>query len=842
MIRLALGTLRRHRGSYLGTFFAAFLAVALLAGAGLLLFSVLAAKPPADRFGATTAMVSGDRQVTLQTVKKKKDKAKTKTKTERLTGAGTLPVDLVGRIAGLPGVGQAVPDAAFPVTLTGSAGRAVRGAQDAPVIGHGWASATLTPYRLRAGMAPGRGEVVLDADLAARAEVGVGGAVTVTTKTGVRPMRVAGVAAPAGRNGLPAQGALFVSDAEVGVLSGLAGPTGIGVFAASGADRAALLAAVRAEAGDAPVLTGVDRIRADLPGALPDYIGPISIFGFVIGITGFAAVFVLTGTVALGVRQRLRELALLRTAGATPTQLRRLLGLESVLLALVAAVPALPLGVLVAHLVAARFRTLGAVPRQFTVQVNVLVLLCAVLAGVLVTFVAARLAGRRAVRIAPTQALAETATAPSGGVLLRLLLAFFPAAGAVAVLTFVPLGGDLGMGMSFVSCALLLCAVAALGPIVVRLLVVPVSRLAGLAGMTGRLAGAITRVESRRVTGVAVPLVLMFALNATMLLNGALLVELSGAEQQDRNAAATAQVTGAAGIPLGTVERLVALPGVSGAAATLPTRAIVDTGGKPEDYPAQGLLLRGGEPALDLDVRAGELAGDGTFAASRPLAEARGWRVGAEVPIWLADGTPVRLRLSAIYQRSRGFGDLVLPARLVAEHDPRGLAAAVALRYDGDVAERIRADWPELRLTPTVDAPAAGDADNQQGAWELMVVISLGFTAIAVINTFAIATAARRREYAGLRLAGATAGQVRGLATREAAITVAVGLLLGCAVTSIVVGAFSTAQDGTFRLIIDPWTYAGMLGGVAALGLFAGALPARFVIRRRSLPAVADAG
>jgi putative ABC transport system permease protein len=185
---------------------------------------------------------------------------------------------------------------------------------------------------------------------------------------------------------------------------------------------------------------------------------------------------------------------------------------------------------------------------------------------------------------------------------------------------------------------------------------------------------------------------------------------------------------------------------------------------------------------------------------------------------------------------------MALPARLVAAHGPRGLAAVVALRYTGDVAERIHAKWPSLRVTPALEAARAGDAQNQQGAWELMVIISLGFTAIAVVNTFAIATAARRREYADLRLAGATAGQVHRMAGREAAITVAVGLLLGAAVTGIVVGAFSVAQDGRFRVFVDTGTYASMLGGVAALGLVAGALPVRLVLRRRSLPTATDEG
>jgi putative ABC transport system permease protein len=840
MIRLALGTLRRHRGAYLGTFLAALLATALLAGGGLLLFSVLTAKPPADRFAAATAVVAGERTVTLRTTREKKgNTVKTKEKSERLSGAEPLPADLAGRLAT---VAAAVPDAAFPVALSTGDDRPVRGAGNAPVIGHGWASAALTPYVLRAGAAPRPGEAVLDADLARRAAVRPGDRVRITTRTGVRDLRVAGVAAPAGRDALPAQGALFLADGDLAAVSGLAGPTAVAVLAGPGADRAALLDAVRQRAGGLPVLTGADRVRGDLPGALPDYIGPISMFGFVIGITAFAAIFVLTGTVALGVRQRLRELALLRTAGATPGQLRRLLGVESVLVAALAAVPGCPLGVAVAYLIATRFRDLGAVPAQFVVRANLPVLLAAGLAGLLVAFVAARVAGRRAVRVAPAQALAETATAPTGGLAVRVVLGVLPAAAAVAVLMFVPLDGPLGMGMSFISCALLLCAVAALGPVLVRLLTAGVSRLVGAAGVTGWLAGAVARAETRRVAAVAVPLTLMFAINATMLLNGALQNRLTAGEQAARTAPATTQVTAAAGLPLDTAARIAALPGVAGAAATLPTRVILDEGGKPEDYAAQGLLSAGTEPALDLGVRSGALGGDGTLAASRALAAARGWRIGDEVPVWLADGHPVTLRLGAIYERSRGFGDLVLPARLVADHDSRGLVAAVALRLDAaGTADRIRAGWPGLSVVRSVDAAPAGDAQNQQGAWEVMVLISLGFTAIAVVNTFAIATAARCGEYAGLRLAGATAGQVRRMATREGVITVAVGLILGCAVTAVVVGAFSTAQDGRFRLLVDPPTYFGMVGGVAALGLLAGSIPARLVMRRRSLPAVGEA-
>ncbi|MEU7866946.1 ABC transporter permease [Dactylosporangium sp. NPDC049140] len=808
MMRLALAGLRRHRGAYAGTFLAAVLAVALLAAGGLLLFSVLTARPPADRFAAADAVVAGAREVTATTVTdKKKGKTKTKTKSERLTGAGTLPPELTARLAALPGVDGAVADYAFAVELT-AGGRSVRGADHAPVVGHGWGSAALTPFTLRSGSPPGPGLAVVDADLAERAHLAPGGAVEVTTRTGTRTLHISGVT----REVLPAQGALFVADADVAALSGLAGPTAIAVHTA---DPAAFARAAAPLTG-AAVRTGADRVRADLPGALPDYVAPISIFGFVIGITGFAAVFVLVGTVALGVRQRLRELALLRTIGATPRALRRLLGAEAAALAAVAAVPGVPLGVAVAGLIARRFRDLRVVPAQFEVRANVGVALAAAAAGVLLTVLAARIAARRAVRIAPTQALAETAVAPRGAGALRVVLSVLTAAGAVTVLAVVPLDGPLGMGMSFVSCALLLCAVAASGPPLVRGLTAVVGRLAP--GAMGRLAGLIARAEHRRIAAVAVPLVLMFAVNATMLLNSALLGDLAAAEQAARTAPADVRLDVGAGLPLGTAAKLVTAADVSGAAATIPTRAVLVSAGKPEDYAAQGLLATGA-PALDLGVRSGALTADG-LAVSTFLARQEGLRVGDRVPVWLADGFRTELPLTATYERSHGFGDLVLPAALVGAHDPRGLVAALALRTSDPG-----------RFAGSALPPAAPDAPEQQGAWELMVAVSLGFTAIAVVNTFAIATAGRRPEYASLRLAGATVTQVRRLVTGEAAIAVTVGALLGAAVTAVVVGAFSLAQDGTLRVLVDPATYAGLLGGTAGLGLLAGAAAAVRCVR-----------
>ncbi|MEV0273575.1 ABC transporter permease [Hamadaea sp. NPDC050747] len=819
MIRLALAGLRSRLAAFLGTFVAAVLAVALIGGAALLLFSVLTASPTTHRFDAAALMVGGDREVSLTTVKDKgKGKHKTKTKTERLSGAPALPSAWGDQVAGLPGVEQVTADYAFPLSLT-----TMDGSPTGNAVGHGWASAALMPFTLQSGSVPARGQIAVDPSLGLH----TGDQVLMVSRTGVRRAVVSGVLAQR----LDEQKAVFVADTDVAAISGLTGPTAYAIFGTVSAD------AVSAALGTDAVHEGPDKVKADLPSALPDYIGAISIFGFVIGITSFATVFVLTGTVALTVRQRLRELALLRATGATPRQLWRLLSAETLFVTLVAAIVGGPLGVVVAEVIAARFRDLGAVPPQFAVRLNVGVLLAAIAVTVLVAQFSARLAARRAIRIAPAQALQETLVEGRTGWVFRTLAAAVCTTGALVILAVVPLDGPFGMGMTFISSALLLSAVGATGPLLVRLLGGLLSRLAGLTGIAGWLAGAFTRAENRRVTSVAVPLALMVAINAPMLLNSALSADLA-ADQSRARLSGSSIATGA--LPLS------ALPGTGDYTALLPTRLIVDEGGKPEDYAAYGIQQHG-KPTLDLSFTVGNLPGGiapaeggatladgGTapaeggatgspgLAASEYLARANGWQVGDTVKVWLPDGYATELKLTGVFANNRGFGDLLAPADLVAAHDPRGVVTSVA--FHGSLA------LDGMHVVPP-QAQASGDADERQGAWEIMIAVSLGFTAIAVVNTFAVAAAARRAQLSQLRLLGATPGQIRRMTAREAVLTVAVGLALGIVVTTVVVAAFSTAQDGTLRLIVDPVAYGGLLGVVGLLGLAAGTLPARLVLR-----------
>lgn len=832
MIRLALATVRRRWWSFAGTFTGTALAVALVAACGTLLFSALSSPAGADRYTAADAVVSAQRQVSVQDGDD--------TETRPLSGAPALPGGLADRLAAVSDVAQVTKDVSFYAQPLTAGGRPVGGGSgEAPVMGHAWSSAALTPFRLVDGHAPDDGEVVLDAGLARRTGVQPGDQVRVALSQKVASFRLAGTVAAPGGPQLSSQGAVFFSAADAGRLAQPGDATALALRFAPGADHDEALGKVRSAAGpDMRVLTGDERVQADAPTVLVSYTGAVGVFGSMAGITVFAALFVIAGTIAFAARQRLRELALLRTLGATPRQVRRLLGLEAWAVGLAAAVVGIPLGLWLSGWMAGRFVATGAVPASLQVPGGALPLLIAAGTGVGVARLAAYFAGRRVARIAPAEAMRESAAAPAGGGIWRILTGVVLVAGAVAVLVFTPMRGGIGMGMGFIGCALLICAAAALGPWLVR----TVGAVLGgvLPGATGRLAAAHTRRFPLRAAGAAMPLALLFALNATMLLNSTLLSDLTDQAAHDRIAPARQTLTAAdsPGLPLGAYQKAASTPGVRDVDATVPSEVMVRKGGKPQHYPAQG-LYRAGDGVLDLKITSGSLNGlAGGVAVSTDLAGTQHWRVGDTVGLWLPDGTRVSRPVVALYARSAGFGDMLLPGPLAAAHTARPLLSAVHLgQAPGPAAvKELRAQFPRLSANGGTAADSRQDAEavSQQGALRLLTGISIVFTAVAVLNTFAMAALGRRGEYSALRLLGATARQVRAMAAREAMLTVTTGLVVGAGIAAVVVGTFSSAQDGQWRMVVDPAWYTGLLAGTGLLGLAAAALPTRLVLRTTS--------
>ena len=139
-----------------------------------------------DRLAGAAVVVTGSQQLTIR--------ADSASETVPLPDYRRLPATLATRISALPGVEAAIPDESFPIALMLPGGQVFSGSARAPLAGHSWASAKLTPFRLAAGSPPvTAGQIVVGAQLARQAGLRVGSQVRLTGQ-GLPALRVTGIA------------------------------------------------------------------------------------------------------------------------------------------------------------------------------------------------------------------------------------------------------------------------------------------------------------------------------------------------------------------------------------------------------------------------------------------------------------------------------------------------------------------------------------------------------------------------------------------------------------------------------------------------------------------------
>ncbi|WP_030395456.1 FtsX-like permease family protein [Kitasatospora purpeofusca] len=121
-------------------------------------------------------------------------------------------------------------------------------------------------------------------------------------------------------------------------------------------------------------------------------------------------------------------------------------------------------------------------------------------------------------------------------------------------------------------------------------------------------------------------------------------------------------------------------------------------------------------------------------------------------------------------------------------------------------------------------AAAGGTASSVTSATDIWLrQAELGmlvcFAAVSVVNTLVAVTADRRREFALLRLVGATRPQLLRMLSAEAVLTTAVGVVLGAAVAGAATSAFSAAVTGSAVPPVPVATCGWIVAGAAALVL-----------------------
>ena len=171
---------------------------------------------------------------------------------------------------------------------------------------------------------------------------------------------------------------------------------------------------------DVTVFTGNKRGRAEFVDAAESNIRLIAISGSLGGIGLFVAVLVIAGMLSLFVQQRQREVALLRAMGATPRQVRRMIARETLIVTVLGAAVGVWPGLWLATRLADAMQGRGLLPGTFEIDPGGIPVFVAVGTTVLASQISAFLAGRRAGKVRPVEAL-TTAAAP------RLGLAWFAA-------------------------------------------------------------------------------------------------------------------------------------------------------------------------------------------------------------------------------------------------------------------------------------------------------------------------------------------------------------------------------------------------------------------------------
>ncbi|MFF5703866.1 FtsX-like permease family protein [Streptomyces sp. NPDC012794] len=837
MLRYALQTLRDRKAGFLGAFVALLCAAALITACGTLLETGLRGRIAPERYAGTPVVVSADQNVHQTTVKEKKGKTKTKHKAKPVAERAWLPASTVETVRSVPGVEQAVPELTFQaVPIVDAPGGTAK-----PSYGHAWTSAVLTPFTLAEGHAPrGGDEVVVDRALAARAGLGPGARLTVQATGEPKTYTVSGIARTA-HGGPGRQTSLFFGDAEAERLAARAGQvSAIGVLPRPGVDAAALAGRVAkaltgtSQGATAQVAAGDDRGPVEFLDAAGARIKLVSMGGAMGGTSLLVAILVVVGTFALSVQQRYRELALLRAIAAGPKQLRRMIGREALLVGLAAGITGSVAGLPLAAWLHGRFVATGVVPATLERTAGIFPMFAAVGASLLGAWAAARVTGRRIARIRPAEALAEAAVERGRPAWIRITAGLLLlAGGAVLVVVLGSLRTEpASTPVTFLAVVVLAGAVSLLGPLLLRLATALLAGPLRLAGPGGRLAAANLRGNATRMASAVTPLALLIGMTCTVLFVTPTLGDAARAQARDGIRAQWVLTPQGPGVSAGAAERIRRTPGVTAATEIVHTSVRVGL----TKYAAQGVTAAGLTRTWDPQVTRGSLDGfgPGGVAVSELAADQLGLKPGSPLKLTLGDGTPVTLTVAAVYARGLGFGDLTLPHGLLAAHVDNPLATAVLVAAEPAVGR-------EQLAAPGVSVLSASEADaaraQRQAAGAEINLLAMGlvlaFTAIAVVNTLAMSTAERFREFAMLRLAGAKRRQVLRMLRTETLAVLLIGAVLGSGISLAVLTAFSVGMTGSAAPAVLPLVYAVVVGAAALLALTATALPGRAALRRR---------
>jgi putative ABC transport system permease protein len=568
----------------------------------------------------------------------------------------------------------------------------------------------------------------------------------------------------------------------------------------------------------------------------------------------FVGAFLIFNTLSMTVSERVRELGLLRAAGATRGQLVWFVLAQAIALGVAGSLAGLAVGFLLGELMAADVRSIGSIPFA-RVDPSLGSVIAVVAVGLGVTVAASLEPARRAGSIPPVEALRERLD-PAGArrARLRWLVAVFIAVGLAGLLLWPRDTGIAGLARSGAVYAVLFLAILAT-PLVVGAL----GWIAGLPFRVGfrleeRLARAsIIRDRSRTTLTVG-----------ALAIGLAMVVAVGGVASQSRLAASAWLTEVIPGDEILTSIRPVALD-----EDAIPTLAAVD--GVERISPIalfevarngvrfDAAAVRGSDLLDDGRLRfiAGErvaalnaLDAGGAAIIPRSLANRTGMGVGSTLTLAVGNGQVADLSVVGITERTlpgkTGEAVLIGWDEATTVFGVTG-ADVLAVRYQPgrqvDTQPILERTARDLALEPNPLERIAGAVDDALGRvfglFDALALVAVIVAALGIVNTLTVSVLERVRELGVLRAAGMTTRQVRRTVVVEAGILGIVGAVLGI-VTGLVAGGLLVVLSGGGPLILDPPWPSIVIAAILGIGIsmVAAWYPARLASRLAIVAAV----
>jgi putative ABC transport system permease protein len=711
-----------------------------------------------------------------------------------------MPAALLERIKAVDGVRVAEGSVTGYAQLVGKDGKAVA-TGGAPSLGVSFNTDTAftAGSTFRAGRAPsGPNEVAIDAKTAEDTGFKPGDQVKVLFQGPARTFTVSGIIGFGEADNL---GGARLVGFELATAQEVLNREGrydeIDVAAVEGVTPEQLRDRIRAAVDPRyEVLTGQE-LAEDSAAAINDTLGrflgtALLAFAFVALLVG---AFLIFNTFTIIVAQRTRELALLRCLGASRRQVMNSVLLESVIVALVASLVGLGLGVLIANglkallsgFLGADIPTTGIVFLPRTVVVALLV-------GLVVTVLAALLPALKATRVPPVAALQpETAFAPTGFRRRRIVLGLLITAVGVVLLLA---GLYRSEGNELVNIAsgavVVFLGVAVLSPLIAR----PLARLIGWPfARAFRLPGDLARQNAmrnpRRTASTAAALMIGLALVAFVSILAAS-IKASTTQILDDTVAADYILMNDNFQPFSpeAAERLAEQPELAAVAGMRFAPWKLDGVGKG----LQGIDPAAFQQVVRTEVTAGNLGdlASGGLAVRDEVAEANGWTVGTRVPMEFPRAGVEQVPVKAIYKDNSLNGDFLLGLatyeRAYSDQADSQILIKAAPGVDPAASraavDRVMVDFPNVTVRDQAEFrdEQARQIDQIINLFYSLLGLAILIALFGIVNTLGLSIFERIRELGLLRAVGATRRQLRAMIRWEAVIIAVLGAVLGLAV------------------------------------------------------------